>query len=188
MHSNITDDDAYAAVQNWFSTCASQFACQNTEGPNATCKNKAVVENEFKNRQPIQSLDPSSGRITGKGLLKYFGQPGSAIGLLYMEYYVELQVNDHQVTATVSKMKYHHYNQRSYAEKPIYLWQGGKPFDSADKLANLVNSPTDCKDIQDVGVFTNKSISGLFTNLQSFLQSQKLIGAAQTTSATANHD
>jgi hypothetical protein len=188
LPANVTNDDAYAIAQNWFNADASKFTCQSGEGANVTCKNKALVEDEFKNAQPLQSLDPAVGRITGKGVMKFYGGPLSAISLLYTEYYVVLEVKDHQLTATVSKLKYHHFNQRSYSEKPIYLWQGGRPFDAADKLENLVNGPTESKDLQDLGTFVNQQVATLFTGLQSYLQTQKMLDPSQLARASAGEN
>lgn len=175
IHSNFTDEDAYAMVQDWFNADAGKFTCQNASGPNVTCKNKTIVEQEFNNAQPLQSLDPASGRMSGKGVIKYFGGATSSIGVLYMEYYVLIEVKGHQLTATVSKMKYHHYNTRTYAEKPIYGWQGGRPYDSADRLENLVNDQNESRDTQDVGNFVNQNIEKLFSDLKLFLQGKKAL-------------
>jgi hypothetical protein len=188
LPANISNEDAYAIAQNWFNVDATKFTCQCGEGANVSCKNKALVEDEFKNTQPLQSLDPAVGRITGKGIMKFYGGPLSAISLLYTEYYVVLEVNNHQLTATVSKLKYHHFNQRSYAEKPIYLWQGGRPFDAADRLENLVNGPAESKDLQDLGIFVNQQVATLFNGLQSYLQTQKILDPSQLTRALAGEN
>lgn len=176
VHTDFTDEDAFTLVQNWFNSDASKFTCQNTEGPNTSCKNKTEVEEAFNNPQPLQSLDPSSGRMSGRGLLKYYGNAASTIGVLYMEYYLLIEINGHQVTATISRMKYHHYNQHTYAAKPIYSWQGGKPLDSADKLANLLASDqSETRDIIDVGNFVNENAEKLFNDLELFLQNKRVL-------------
>jgi hypothetical protein len=188
LQSNFTDQDAYAMIQDWFSSGAGKFTAQNETVSAGGTKNKALVEEAFDNSKPLQSLDPASGRVTGKGLIKYFGSAASSIGALYMEYYIVLEVNGHQLTATVSKMKYHHFNQRTFAAKPIYGWQGGKPLDSADKLGALVNSADENRDILDVAAFVNKNVVALFGNLQAFLQSKTLIDAQSLSSASAKED
>lgn len=174
LHANYTDDDVYTLVQNWFAN-PGKFTCQNGECTSVPGKNKTTVEEQYKNAQPLQSLDPASGRMTGKGLIKYFGAPNSNISLLYMEYYVVVEVKNHQLTATISKIKYHHYNQQTYMVKPIYKWQGGKPLDSADKFENLLNNSGNDKDIQELAAFVNKNMEQLFTDLQSFLKTQKVL-------------
>ena len=188
LQAGIKDDDAYGIVQDWFNSAAAKFTSQNTEGPTNTCKNKALVEDAFKNTQPLQSLDPSSGRLVGKGLIKYFGAATSSVGVLYMEYYVVLEINGHQLTATVSKMKYHHFNQRTYAPKPIYGWQGGKPLDDADKLGTLVNNANENRDLAEVGAFVNKNMAALFNNLQSFMQTAKLLEPSQLNQASVTEE
>jgi hypothetical protein len=188
LQSNLSDEDAYAIIQDWFGTGSGKFTCQNDAGPGGGGKTRALVEDAFNNAQPLQTLDPASGRMTGKGLIKYFGNAASSIGALYMEYYIVLEVNGHQLTATVSRMKYHHFNQRTFASKPIYGWQGGKPLDSADKLGNLINSADENRDVMDVANFVNKNVAALFNNLQAFLQTKTLIDAHSLPSASLKED
>ena len=188
LHAGIKDDDAYGIVQDWFNSAAAKFTSQNIEGPATSCKNKALVEDVFKNPQPLQSLDPGSGRMVGRGLIKYFGPATSSVGVLYMEYYVVLEINGHQLTATVSKMKYHHFNQRTYSPKPIYGWQGGKPLDDADKLSALVNNAAENRDLAEVGAFVNKNIASLFNNLQSFMQTAKILEPLQFNQASITEE
>jgi hypothetical protein len=188
LQSNFTDEDAYALIQDWFNAGAGKFTCQNEAGPNCGGKNKTLVEEAFNNAQPLQSLDPASGRMSGKGLIKYFGSSSSSIGALYMEYYIVVEVSGHQLTATISKMKYHHFNQRTYAAKPIYGWQGGKPLDSADKLGSLVSNADENRDLLEVTAFVNKNIAALFSNLQSFLQSKTMVDTKSLPSALVKED
>jgi len=184
LQANAKVEDAYNLAQDWFHSSNAVLTCQNMADPiDGSGKSKAFIEDAFKNTEPLQSLDPESGRMAGRGLMKYYGSVNSTIGVLYMEYYVVLEVSDHQLTATISKLKYHHYNTRTYAEKPIYSWGGGKPVDAADKLENLVSRADENKDLQDVGAFVNKSVNGLLNNLQSYLQSAKMLEATQFSQA-----
>ncbi len=174
LHAKYTDEDIYALVQNWFAD-PGKFTCQNGECTAVPGKNKTTVDEQFNNAQPLQSLDPSSGRMTGKGLIKYFGGPNSNISLLYMEYYVVVEVKNHQLTATISKIKYHHFNRQTYLVKPIYKWQGGKPADSADKFENLLNGNLDNKEIEPLTAFVNQNMEQLFTDLQGFLKTKNVL-------------
>ena len=178
LHANYTDGDVYNLVQTWFAD-PGKFTCQNGECTAVPGKNKTTVEEQFNNSKPLQSLDPSSGRMTGKGLIKYFGAPSSNISLLYMEYYVVVEVKNHQLTATISKIKYHHFNRQTYLVKPIYKWQGGKPIDSADKFENLVNSNIDNKEIEHLSAFVNQNMEQLFTDLCGFLKMQKVLDVSR---------
>jgi hypothetical protein len=85
-------------------------------------------------------------------------------------------------------MKYHHFNQRTYAAKPIYGWQGGKPLDSADKLGSLVSNADENRDLLEVTAFVNKNIAALFSNLQSFLQSKTMVDTKSLPSALVKED
>jgi hypothetical protein len=189
LQANVKAEDAYNLAQDWFKSGPEVFTCENIADPiDGSGKNKAFVEDAFKNPQPLQSLDPAAGRMAGKGVIKYYGSVNSTLGVLYMEYYVVLEVNGNELTATVSKMKYHHYNPRTYAEKPIYGWSGGEPFDAADKLENLVNNATENRDVQKVGAFVNKKVAELLSNLQSYLQSAKLLDATSFNQVAITED
>ena len=188
LHANFTEDDAYALVQQWFTSDASKFTCQAGEAPNVNSKNRALVEEAFSNPQPLQSLDPASSRLAGRGLIKYYGGANSNISLLYMEYYILVEVSGNLVTATISKMKYHHFNQRTYSPKPIYGWQGGKPFDPADKLENLVNTDNVTRETQDVGEVVSRNINGLFSDLKGYLENKKAIAPQPLTANSGSSD
>ncbi len=188
LNDNFKQDQVFSLIQDWFNAGASNLTAQTGEGPNVNCKNKVAVEEAFNNAHPLQSLDPASGRISGKGLIKYYGGVNSNISLLYMEYYIVLEVKDNVVSATISKMKYHHFNQRTYAARPIFGWQGGRPFDPADKLENLINSPNETREIDEVGEVVNKDINNLFSNLQAYLQTKKALSTQQVASNTTGED
>ena len=177
LQNSLSQEDAFNLIQEWFTSGTSKFTCQSGNDLNLSCKNKAEVENAFCNNHPVQSLDPASGRIAGKGLIKYFGPVNSNISLLYMEYYLVLEIKGQNVTATVSKMSYHHYNQRTYTARPIFGWQGGRPFEPADKLENLVNSTNESRETQEVGNVVNQDIEVLFNDLKGFLQNKKALDA-----------
>ena len=168
LSANVNEDDAYDLVQAWLTQNPDKFTSQNTEASVSIhpSKRKVEIENVFNNPQPLQSLDPISKRITAKGVVKYLGAVNSTINLLYLEYYVILQMNGHELTATIGKIKYHHYS-RGYSDQLIYNWQGGKPLDSADNYEKLltVSNP----DVNKVSEFLSDGMANLFTDLKQLL-------------------
>ena len=99
-----------------------------------------------------------------------------------------IEIGDHEIIATVSNIKYHNYNPNTYAGEPIYTPHGGKYFESADNLENMVNEPGNNKGVQDVGAFVNKKITGLLTNLQSFLQTAQVLEPSEPSQAAITEE
>ena len=188
LQDNVKAQDAYDMAIDWLNANASAFTCQNTEDPApVTCKTKSSIDDAFKNTA-LQSQDPKNGVLSGKGLIKYYGSAGTGIGALYMEYKFVIEIGDHEIIATVSNIKYHNYNPNTYAGEPIYTPHGGKYFESADNLENMVNEPGNNKGVQDVGAFVNKKITGLLTNLQSFLQTAQVLEPSEPSQAAITEE
>jgi hypothetical protein len=189
LQDNVMAEDAYNMATNWLNANASAFTCQNIEDPVPTsCKTKLLIDDAFKNTATLQSQDPKNGVLSGKGLIKYYGTAGTGIGALYMEYKFVIEIGDHEIIATVSNIKYHHYNPSTYTAEPIYTPHGGKFFDAADNLENMVNEPGNNNGVQDVGAFVNKKIAGLLTNLQSFLQTAQVLEPSEPSQAAITEE
>ncbi len=170
LNATFTDEDAYTMVQNWFSNAA-RFTTQN----DVSGVNNKTLDGLFSNPRPLQSLDNEGMRMMGKGVIKFNGNTGSSINLLYLEYYVIIQVKGNELTATITKLQYHHYNRRSGANALIYSWQGGKPLDSADKFVKLVEGASSNKDINEVSTEVNKETHKLFNDLGEFLKESEML-------------
>ena len=66
LQANVKAEDAYNLAQDWFKSGPEVFTCENIADPiDGSGKNKAFVEDAFKNPQPLQSLDPAAGRMAG---------------------------------------------------------------------------------------------------------------------------
>ncbi|MDB5282129.1 MAG: hypothetical protein JWO06_1204, partial [Bacteroidota bacterium] len=173
LNANFTEDDAYDLVQSWLAKSPDKFTAQNTDLPVVgKSKNKTEVDEAFNNPRPLQTLDPASHRVMAKGIIKYYGGSNSVINLMFVEYYVVLQVIGHEVTATVNEIKYHHYN-RNYASTPIYTWQGGKPFECADNIGKLLQANT--PEINKLGSFLNDGVEKLFVDLKLALSQKEAL-------------
>ena len=189
LQDKVKPEEAYNMAIDWFNSNTSAFTCQNIEDPApGNCKAKSFIEDDFKNTAPLQSQDPEGGILAGKGVIKYYGTAGTGIGALYMEYKVVIEIGDHEIIATVSNIKYHHYNQSTYTPEPIYTPHGGKYFDAADNLENMVNQPGNNNGVHDVGAFVNKKITGLLINLQSFLQTAQVLEPAEPSQAAITEE
>lgn len=123
LNTGVSDEQAFELIQKWFTQSPGKFTRQNIEQANTNGgDNKAAVEQAFKNAQPLQSIDPESNRVVGRSLIKYYGNANSSIKVMYIEYYVVLEIHGHDLTATISQIRYHHFNAH-YTAQIIYNWQ-----------------------------------------------------------------
>jgi hypothetical protein len=177
LSSEINNEQAFELIQKWFTQNPAKFTHQNIEqtGVNGG-DNKAAVEQAFKNAQPLQSIDPESNRVVGRSVVKYYGNSNSSIKVMYIEYYVVLEIHGHDLTATIKQIKYHHFNAH-YAAQVIYNWQGGKPFDSSDKFETLTSSPNSSADISNVNTFLNNDMTQLLNDLKMSLKGGNVLAS-----------
>ncbi len=182
LKADFTEADAYAIVGDWFKQSPTEFTRQNTDVQQKgnSSRNKIEVETAFDNSQPLQSLDPESKKIVVRGLTKYYGGFGSCINLLYIEYYAVFQIKDHELIATISQIKYHHYNRRTYTPQLIYSWQGGKPFDATDKFVTLATQHESSRDLNNLNSFINDDMTKLFVDIREVLKKKNLLANSRT--------
>lgn len=168
---NLSEDQVFEVVQNWFAKSTSKFNRQNADMLSVgNGHNRQQVDASFSNARPLQSIDPSAKKFAAKGVIKYNGGAGSNINVLYMEYYMIIDINGNQVTATISNIKYHHFNSRTFAAQPIYSWAGGKPCDSCDKLESLLENDAYAADVNKLSAFLITDLHSLLTDLQQFVK------------------
>lgn len=171
LSSSVSDDQAFQMVQNWFTGTPAKFSNQNQTLPAASTSSEAEVEAAFNNARPLQSIDPASHRLAGRSVIKYYGGSKSSIHLMYIEYYVVIEIHGNDLSATIGQIKYHHYNTRNYQPQVIYNWQGGKPFDSSDRFDALLESVDSNQDIGKVNSFLNHDMARLMSDLKMNLTS-----------------
>ena len=95
---------------------------------------------------------------------------------MYIEYYVVVEIRDHELTATISQIKYHHFNPRNYSLQPIYSFQSN-PFDSTDKFETLATAPGSNKDISNLSNFLNSDINRLLEDLKLSLKGNNALAS-----------
>lgn len=176
VNGSQSDEQIYSLVQQWFEGSTDKFTRQNANQPEApsNTKNKQAVDEAFNNSVPLQSFDPESRRISARGLTRYYGGGSSCINMLYLEYYVIVQVSNKEVTATVCNIRYHHFNRKSYAAQPIYSWMGAKPCDAADKLERLLSGSVCTDDLTALCSFLGQDMADLLADLKANLKTKGL--------------
>lgn len=174
----VSDDACYALLQKWVSKKPERFTRQNRDSIGYACKhkNKPRVEKEFSNAQPLQSLDPAAKKLSIRCVLKYGGDESNCINVMYVEYYMVVEVKANKVTATINKFKYHHFDRKNYSAKQVFNWDGSKPADGVGTLEYLNETMGNAKDVQAFMTFLKGDINKLFGELKSYLSANKVLG------------
>src|SRR5690242_17062765 len=75
LSASLSDDDINALLKDWFNQNPGKFTSKNENSiaENMNSKGKDAVDRAFDNSEPLQSLDPSAKRATGRGIIKYYG-------------------------------------------------------------------------------------------------------------------
>lgn len=182
LNTNLSDEAIYELAQNWFTEGAEKFTRENEPVPveSNQLKNKQAVDVAFDNSTPLQSIDPESKRIAARGLVKYAGSNTSFIHLLYIEYYIVLEVKNHELTATISKLKYHHINRKTYAPMAIYNWSNSRPCDAADTFEHLVSNQNNTDEIGRLCTFLNDDVQTLFGDLRGLLKEKNALSSSES--------
>lgn len=169
---NMSDEEAYAATAEWFSRNTAEFTrsnmCvkpENMSGVNG--KMLAEVSHEFNNSFPVQSLDPNSNRVAVRVVTKYFGDQGSNIHALYLQYYMVVTVADHKITCELSDIRYNHFNERSYQFKRIQNWSNSTSLDPVNTIEYMVENQQAAAEFAKFYSFFNKDVKTMVEHLNS---------------------
>lgn len=177
VKNDISEDDAYLMIQEWFTQNPCTFtSSNNTNGVVCSNRNKKNADIAFSNKQPLQSIDPNGKKFSARCLAMYSGNSTSNISMLYVEYYLVIEIAGEKVTASISPMKYHHFNKNTFAPQQIYTWQTGRPCDAAGNVCDLVNNigPELSADLQN---YLKQDTARLFNAIQAHLQQQQALAS-----------
>jgi hypothetical protein len=172
LNNSIGEKEALALVQQWFTANPEKFTHGNQEQqsiPTKYTSNKATVEQTFKNTSPLQTIDTASNQIVGQSTVKYYGNELSSIWVMYIEYYVVVEIHEHELTATISHVQYHHYNPFNYAPQAIHNMNGGA-FKASGKFETLSTAANSDADIMSLTEFLGNDMSRLMSDLKQNLK------------------
>lgn len=178
VDSAISEDDAYLMVQDWFVQNPCTFTSQNNDAKGLTCsnRNKQNADVAFTNVQPLQSVDPYGKKFSARCLAKYADNGTSGISVLYVEYYLMIEIKGKHITASISPMKYHHFNKNSFAPQQVYSWQGGAPSSAAGNVDDLVSNLGE-GNTADLQKYLKQDTTRLITALKTHLKEQQAIAS-----------
>lgn len=176
VNNDVTEDEAFEIVQNWFTQNPCTFTSENNDAKGLVCsnRNKQNADIAFTNTQPLQSVDPYGKKFSARCLAKYAGTGNSSISVMYVEYYMIVEISGTTVTASISPMKYHHFNKNSFAPQQIYSWQGGRPCDAAGNVCDL-NETLGAENTAELHVFLKQNTARLFAELKKHMSDNKVL-------------
>lgn len=181
-------EDVYQLAEEWFKTAPGKFTQKNAEPPveegGKKAKNKAVLDNEFNNSHPLQVLDPSVYKVSGLGMVKYYGGTTTSIRLLYIKYDITILAEARQTVFEVSNVRYFHFDAKNFQEAGIFAFEGGKPCDHSGTMQYLNDCQQAKEEYTKVAQFFNQQLTGLFTDFKNTLQAKKLLYVAPVTKNT----
>lgn len=169
-------------VSDWFKQKPEVFTHSNTPDTakvTATDKkrseSKEALLQQFANATPLQSIDPESDRLNGKGILRYAGGTNSCIRLFYLQYSIVITVSDGVVNGEVSNFRYSHFNPRTFQSQPVFNWSGMMPCDNVNTLEYIKDCEACHAEFNTFYTFVNTNAEELIDNLRIFMKANKAI-------------
>ncbi len=171
----------YHLVQDWYSADAAQFnrtnVCDTAKivSDKKKNENKETVLKEFRNEFPLQAVDPEGSRIAGKIVTKYFRTQNSCMRLIYLQYFLIINVEDNRLNCQINDVRYNHFNPKTYTPQRIFNWSNTSNCDPINTIEYL----RDCEQCHDefsgLVSFLNADVSELIYNLGQYLKTQKAL-------------
>ncbi len=185
LSTTAKQEDVYQLAEEWFKNAPAKFTQKNAEPEveegGKKAKNKAVLDKEFDNSKPLQVLDPSVYKVSGLGMVKYYGGTTTSIRLLYIKYDITILAEAGQTIFEVSNVRYFHFDSKTFQEAGIYAFEGGKPCDHSGTMQYL----NDCQQVKEeytqVAQYFNQQLTSLFTDFKNTLKAKKLLYVAPAT-------
>lgn len=175
----VSDAAAFSLLQKWIGKNQKSFCRQNRDsiGYAIKSKNKQIVETEFANAIPLQTLEPNAKKMMAKCLFKYGGDENNCINILYVECFIILEVKGNKVTISATRFGYHHFSKKNYGSVPIYNWDGnGKPCEGVGTLQELVEClGNNNKDVVKLMAYLNSDMDKLIAELRKYLLQNKAL-------------
>jgi hypothetical protein len=172
---NLPEEKTFALAKEWFEINTNLFTRLNrvpemvSEKP-AVIQQRNLVQNEFANKIPLQSVDPASNRLTGKVMLQYNGTKGSSIQHLYVQYYLILQVKGQELLVEATELRYNHFNAANYKLQRILNYTNSSACEAIDYMETLIACENSHAEFTDFYRFFNADVNTIFGNLEKFIK------------------
>ena len=172
-------DALYALTQDWFHDHVEQFTRTNTNDTTPLLTDKKKIENrdavlnEFKNDFPLQSIDPASNRMTGKVITKYTGKNFGCIRLMYMEYFLVMEVQNHRINISINDIRYNHFNPKNFQPVRIYSYNVTSSCDYVNTLEYLKDCENCHEEFNGFYSYLNYDINELVVDLSNYIKANQ---------------
>ncbi|HLP49395.1 MAG TPA: hypothetical protein VK154_00780 [Chitinophagales bacterium] len=186
LNSTAKIADVFSTAENWIYTHPTLFTTKNAEPTvEAKQKNKQEVDDAYGNSRPLQSIDPVANRLTGLGLIKYFGGTRTCIRMLYLKYDITIEVKQGLATFKLSNLRYFHFDPKTYKEANVFSFNGGTPCDNTGTIEYLKSCQVAPEEMNALGNFFRQTADGLYNAFKKELGNKKMLPAPTAKPATA---
>lgn len=176
LNSTAKIADVFSTAENWIYTHPTLFTAKNAEPTvEAKQKNKQEVDEAYGNSRPLQSIDPAANRLTGQGLIKYFGGTRTCIRMLYLKYDITIEVRQGLATFKLSNLRYYHFDPKTYKEANVFSFNGGIPCDNTGTIEYLRGCNVAPEEMTALGNFFKQTADGLYAAFKKDLGNKKML-------------
>ena len=181
LDSTFKADQIFSSVKEWFSTNSKNFnrsnSDKNTNGGDALLgiqrANSVLIDQLYKNDQPLKLQDPIDKKLIGKGVLKYSATSMGCIRIIYLEYDIIILVKDSKLKVDITNINYTHYNQMHMKQSQIFGWNDEGPCSSKNTIEKLLTCTLCSEEFETFYSFLNIDMSKLVNCLKQYLIDNK---------------
>jgi len=174
-------EQIFSTVKEWFSTNTKNFNRSNSDKNFSTGDallgiqrgNSALIDQLYKNDQPLKLQDPIDKKLIGKGILKYTGTSMGCIRVVYIEYDIKVFVKDYKLKVEITNLNYTHYNQMSMQQSQIYGWSDNGPCSSKNTIENLLTCERCSGEFEKFYYYISTDMDKITTDLKKYLIDNK---------------
>jgi hypothetical protein len=167
--------------KEWATTNSKLFNAANSEDQSNVTSiffgtkkaNPAVVDQLFKNDQPLKFQDDVAKRLVVKGVNKYTGSTYKCLKIIYLEFDVKIAVKDAKAKIEITNVAYTHYNQASMKQMQIYGWSDEGNCQSKGLIEGLLKCDHCEGDLNDLYSYIDKEMKTVINSYKSFLVKNK---------------
>lgn len=129
------------------------------------------LETEFDNSHPLQSVDPQSGRMAVRVMVKYCsGKESKCLQMMYVQYYLVCTATAKGIEVEVTDIRYNHFNRKSGELQRIFSWSDYNSCDAISTIEYLVKNENCHTDFATFASFFNQDVAKLQSQLSALLE------------------
>lgn len=182
LDSTYKADKIYSIVKEWFSTNPIKFSRANKDKSADQLEmvigiqrgNSILVDQLFKNDQPLKLQDFERKKLTGKCLLKYTGRSLGCLRMMYLEYDIKVTIRDSKLKIDITNFTYTHYNQTHFTQSPIMNeWVYDENCESKGNIESLLQCGRCKRELGDFYSYISSDIEAIIDDLKQYIKTNK---------------